>query len=108
MRATTLSFVSEEEPFAAAGDLGAFYIFVIITDGKHSKAIVRIAPTYLPLLVETSLIYTFLPMWHASVSIFAYVAPSPLVPTHANVDRNVKRLKHPCHLLLSPLLSSFF
>jgi hypothetical protein len=26
------------------------YIFAIITNGKHSKAILRIAPTYLPLL----------------------------------------------------------
>jgi hypothetical protein len=48
----------------AAATRGAFYIFAIITDGKHSKAIVRIAPTYLSLLVETSLVYT----------LFAYVA----------------------------------
>jgi hypothetical protein len=29
---------------------GGIYIFAIITNGKHSKAILRIAPTYLPLL----------------------------------------------------------
>jgi hypothetical protein len=39
-------------------------IFAIITNDKHSKALLRIAPTYLPLLVEPSLKYT----------LFAYVA----------------------------------
>jgi hypothetical protein len=32
----------------------AFYIFAIITNGKLSKAILRITPTYLPLLFETT------------------------------------------------------
>jgi hypothetical protein len=38
-------------------DQGAFYIFAIITDGKHSKTTLRIAPTYLPLLFETTFKY---------------------------------------------------
>jgi hypothetical protein len=36
----------------------AFYIFAIITNGKHSKAILRTAPTYLPLLFEDSFTIT--------------------------------------------------
>jgi hypothetical protein len=38
-------------------DWRAFYIFAIITDGKHSKTTLRIAPTYLPLLFETTFKY---------------------------------------------------
>jgi hypothetical protein len=43
---------------------GGIYIFAIITVATRSKAIVRIAPTYLPLLFETSFKF----------AIFAYVA----------------------------------
>jgi hypothetical protein len=35
----------------------AFYILAIITDGKHSKTTLRITPTYLPLLFETTFKY---------------------------------------------------
>jgi hypothetical protein len=38
--------------------LGAFYIFAIITNVKHSKAILRTAPTDLPLLFEDSFTIT--------------------------------------------------
>jgi hypothetical protein len=41
----------------AASILGVFYNFAIITDGKHSKTTLRIAPTYLPLLFETTFKY---------------------------------------------------
>jgi hypothetical protein len=54
----------------------AFYIFAIITDGEHSKAILRIAPTDLPLLVED--LFTF--------TLFADVArhdPTPRRHPHA-------------------------
>jgi hypothetical protein len=38
---------------------GPFYIFAIITNDRHSKAILRIALTYLPLLFENTFKFTF-------------------------------------------------
>jgi hypothetical protein len=90
------------------GERGGLLHFAIITNGKHSKAILTIAPTDLPLLVETLLKYTLFAYVARQRVNFCLCAPSPLVPTHTNVDRNAKRPKHPWHLLLSTLLSSFF
>jgi hypothetical protein len=73
----------------------AFYIFAIITDAKHSKAIFRIAPTDLPLLVETSLKYTLFAYVARQRVNFCLCGTQPTCTTHANVDRNAKRPKHP-------------
>jgi hypothetical protein len=54
----------------------AFYIFSIITNGKHSKAIVRNDPTDLPLLSETPF----------KCTIFAYVARHVTVRTHSTLE----------------------
>jgi hypothetical protein len=54
----------------------AFYIFAIMTNGKHSKAIVRNDPTDLSLLSETPFKCTF----------FAYVACHVTVRTHSMLE----------------------
>jgi hypothetical protein len=52
----------------------AIYIFAVTTIGTCSKAIVRIASTYLSLLFENTLSMPFLLMWHASTRYDAYHA----------------------------------
>jgi hypothetical protein len=77
-----------------------FYIFATLTKDSHSKVILRIAATNLPLLFEIS--FTIALFVDVARQLGHFCSRGTQV-ARANMDWNTKWPKYPCYLLLPPL-----